>query len=73
MAPMKVGRLLLLGGLCLTLMLSSGVADGADDEPERVLGLTYDEGFRFGSADSLFFLRINGLLQLRYTLSLIHI
>ncbi len=67
MAPMRVGRLLLLGSLCLTLTLPSGVADGADDEPEKVLGLTYDEGFRFGSADAPFFLRINGLLQLRYT------
>jgi len=67
MAPMRVGRLLLLGGLCLTLMLSSGAADEGDDEPEKVLGLTYDEGFRFGSADAAFFLRLNGLVQLRYS------
>jgi hypothetical protein len=49
------------------LVLPAGVAVGEDGEPEKVLGLTYDEGFRFGAADTAFFLRINGLLQLRYT------
>jgi hypothetical protein len=45
-----------------------GVAQDDDlGEAERILGLTYDQGFRFGDVEGPFFLRINGLLQLRYS------
>jgi hypothetical protein len=49
------------------IALPAGASDEDVDEPEKVLGLSYDEGFRFGSAETDFFLRINGLLQLRYS------
>jgi hypothetical protein len=67
MTSMKVGRFLLIVSFCLMLVAPAGGAEGDDEESEKLLGLSYDEGFRLGSADAAFFLRINGLLQLRYT------
>lgn len=64
---MKASPLLILVGALLIFAPAVGAAEGGETEPEKVLGLTYDEGFRFGSAEAPFFLRINGLLQLRYS------
>ena len=44
------------------------VADEAEDEkPSTTLSALYDRGFRFATEDNAFALRINGLLQVRWT------
>jgi hypothetical protein len=54
-------------GLVLMVAWTLPAAAADQDEPEKILGLTYDQGFRFGAVDADFFLRINGLIQLRYS------
>ncbi len=62
---MRAARYLI--GFALVLAWGVPVAAGDNGEPDKILGLTYDEGFRFGDANGDFFLRINGLIQLRYS------
>ena len=42
-------------------------ASEADENPQKPLRVFYDQGFRFTTSDGAFSLRINGLLQTRYT------
>ena len=51
----------------LLAAMPGAAQEEAESEAERILGLTYDQGFRFGDVEGDFFLRINGLLQLRYS------
>jgi uncharacterized protein YdhG (YjbR/CyaY superfamily) len=49
------------------LLAAPLLAGEGDDENGSSLRVFYDRGFRFGSAGDAFSLRINGLLQVRYT------
>lgn len=52
----------------LLIAVPVGAADdGGADEPVNPILASYDKGFRFASADDAFSLRINGLLQTRWT------
>jgi hypothetical protein len=52
----------------LTLLLVAPLsASEGDDENGSSLRVFYDRGFRLGSSGDAFSLRINGLLQVRYT------
>jgi hypothetical protein len=46
---------------------SAWASDEAEDSDTKVLGLEYDKGFVFATADDAFSLQINGLLQVRYS------
>jgi hypothetical protein len=43
------------------------MAEDAEEKPQKPFRVSYDEGFRLATADGAFSLRINGLLQTRYT------
>jgi hypothetical protein len=43
------------------------MAEDPDEKPENPLRVFYDQGFRFATSDGAFSLRINGLLQTRYS------
>jgi hypothetical protein len=53
--------------LLILLMAVPWVAAEDVDEPKNPLKVFYDQGFRLNSSDGRFALRINGLLQVRYT------
>jgi hypothetical protein len=43
------------------------MAEDSDEKPQKPFRVSYDKGFRFATADGAFSLRINGLLQTRYS------
>ena len=51
--------------LCVAGLVAAGEAD--DEASPSKLSAVYDQGFRFATGDNAFALRINGLLQIRYT------
>ena len=53
--------------LTVLAMLAPGEVASDTDQDKETFPVFYDKGFRLGSADHAFSLRINGLLQVRYT------
>ena len=54
--------------LAVLFVLAPGVmAEDTEEKPENPLRVFYDQGFRLGSPEENFSLRINGLLQFRYS------
>ena len=51
----------------LAVGVSVGVADEEAEEKASTLRTYYDKGFRLGTPEDVFSLRINGLLQVRYS------
>jgi hypothetical protein len=49
------------------MVVSTGVAEESGEEEEKRLKVFYDQGFRFATSDGAFLLRLNGLLQTRYS------
>lgn len=60
-----MGRLRIVGLLLLTAV--SWSAAGDEEPPSNPLRVFYDRGFRLETNDGRFALRLNGLLQVRYT------
>jgi len=51
----------------VVLICFPGAAAGDEEQPKNPLRVFYDQGFRLTSNDGRFALRLNGLLQIRYT------
>jgi hypothetical protein len=64
---MKLLRAFLILVAVGLLVTSRGMADEPTETKEKPLRAFYDQGFRLATEDGRFALRINGLLQVRYT------
>jgi hypothetical protein len=53
--------------LGLVAVLPVVAAEAEDEKPSTTLSALYDRGFRFATQDNAFALRVNGLLQVRWT------
>ena len=53
--------------VALFALAPCAAAEDAAEDKEKPLRVFYDQGFRLGSPDDDFSLRINGLLQFRYS------
>jgi hypothetical protein len=63
-------RVLKASAILLAVLLaatSPGFAEDAGEEQEKPLRVFYDQGFRLATTDGAFLLRLNGLLQTRYS------
>jgi len=66
----SVGRVLKAALILLFVLFAFTpglMAEDTEEKPEKPLRVFYDQGFRLATADGAFALRINGLLQVRYT------
>jgi hypothetical protein len=64
---MKVRGSLVIVLILLLSMAPWVVAEDDTEDTKNILRVFYDRGFRLGSAGDAFSLRINGLLQIRYS------
>ena len=64
---MRVFKLLLILGAALLVLAPCVAAEEEEEKQQNPLRVFYDQGFRLGSPDESFSLRINGLLQFRYS------
>ena len=64
---MRVLKALLILLFVLSAFTPGLMAEDSEDNPEKPLRVFYDQGFRSATSDGAFSLRINGLLQVRYS------
>jgi len=64
---MRVFKLLLILGAALLVLAPCVAAEEEEEKQQNPLRVFYDQGFRLGFPDESFSLRINGLLQFRYS------
>jgi len=66
--PMRVLRTSILVIVAISVVMTAPAwAEDAEKEEKSPLRVFYDQGFRLATADGAFSLRINGLLQTRYS------
>jgi hypothetical protein len=63
----SVGRAVAFLAVCSIVVPAVAAGEGAADPPANPILTSYDQGFRFATADKAFSLRLNGLLQIRWT------
>ena len=64
---MRVLRTFMILFAAILLVTVSSAAEEVKENEKQPLRVFYDKGFRLGSTDDTFSLRINGLLQVRYS------